>query len=226
MTNDNFTGDKKAPMKSLLAEWEQGFIKRNIDKWPKWIETYHLTWMTLGWSAGLIIFGILATKNIHWLWASSVMLFLQWLTDSFDGAIGRARDTGLRKWGFFMDHFLDFTFMPSVFIGWSFLFDGINNTLMWFMSFGMGCLMVNAFLLFGATGSFKITYMRTGPTEMRLGFILINCVIIFFGTNWLAVGLPYIFGVFLLGIAIVVYQTQKQVWAVDMEDIKNRDKNQ
>ncbi len=54
---------------------------------------------------------------------------LQWFTDSFDGALGRHRDTGIPRWGFYMDHFLDFVFMCPVFIGWSFLFAGLNRTL-------------------------------------------------------------------------------------------------
>ncbi|MEN6387262.1 MAG: hypothetical protein ABFD79_18945 [Phycisphaerales bacterium] len=38
-----FTGDKKAPMKTLLAAAERKFIDTNVAKIPKWIETYHLT---------------------------------------------------------------------------------------------------------------------------------------------------------------------------------------
>ena len=54
---------------------------------------------TIIWTAGLLVFGYLAQFNVHWLWGSSVMLAAQWFTDSFDGALGRLRDTGIPKWG-------------------------------------------------------------------------------------------------------------------------------
>lgn len=215
--------DKKAPMKTLLAPLEKRFIQRLTPHFPRWIETWHLTLLTIPWSLGVIGFGYLAgrTGNLHWLWASSAMIFLQWFTDCFDGAIGRHKNTGLIKWGFYMDHFLDFVFMCSVFIGWSYLFAGVYNKLLWFMSLGMGCLMVNAFLSFGATNQFKITYLKTGPTEMRLYFILINTALIIFGTAWLKSALPYIFAAFWLGIAVVITRTQRAIWKLDMQIKQN-----
>ena len=143
MAEENFTGDKKVPMKSMLADAEKRFIMANVGKFPKWIEGYHLTLMTIPWTIGLVVFGFLASRgSMHWLWGSSLMLALQWFTDSFDGALGRLRDTGIPKWGFYMDHFLDYLFMSGVFIGWTFFFEGTNNLYVWFMAMAMGSLMV------------------------------------------------------------------------------------
>ena len=223
MSDDTKGCDKKAPMKTLLSAPEKRFIQWLTPHFPAWVETWQLTMLTVPWSLGVIGLGILAghTGNLHWLWLSSIMVFLQWFTDCFDGAIGRDRNEGLVKWGFYMDHFLDFVFMCSVFIGWSYLFDGVANKLLWFMSLGMGCLMVNAFLGFGATNQFKITYLATGPTEMRLYFILVNTAITFFGTGWLEKSLLYIFIAFWLGICVVIFRTQKRIYKIDM-DIKNQ----
>ena len=211
--------DKKAPMKTLLSGPEKRFIQWLTPNFPAWTTSRMLTLMTVLWILGVIGFGMLAgqTGNLHWLWLSSLMIFLQWFTDCFDGAIGRARNEGLVKWGFYMDHFLDFVFMCSVFIGWSFLFDGIHEKLMWFMSLGMGCLMVNAFLAFGATHQFKITYLATGPTEMRLYFMILNTAITILGVGWLEKWIVCIFCAFWLGIVTVIYQTQKHIYAIDME---------
>jgi len=223
MAEEHFTGDKKVPMKSLLADAEQRFIKANVGRFPKWIEGYHLTLMTIPWTIGLVVFGFLASRgSMHWLWGSSIMFVLQWFTDSFDGALGRTRDTGIPKWGFYMDHFLDYLFMSAAFIGWTFFFEGANNLYVWFMVIVMGCLMVNSFLSFGATGEFKITYLRTGPTEMRIGFIVINTILIFFGTEFLERFVLYILLALIVMVIIIVFRTQKYVWAKDMEDIKNR----
>ncbi|MBC8481791.1 MAG: CDP-alcohol phosphatidyltransferase family protein [Planctomycetes bacterium] len=217
MNTQNFNGDKKAPMKSLLAKCERKFIESSITKFPPWIQGYHLTLMTIPLSIGLIAFGYLASNNLNWLWLSSLMLFLQWFTDSFDGALGRHRDTGIPKWGFYMDHFLDFVFMSSVFLGYSFLFDGLNKTLIFFMVPAFGCLMVSSFLAFGATGEFKITYLRTGPTEVRASFIILNILITILDTGFLEKTLIYIFIIFFTALCVVIYRTQKYIWKIDMQ---------
>ena len=218
MNAQNFAGDKKVPMKSLLAKYERKFIDSNIAKFPAWLQGYHLTLITIPLSIGLIVFGYLAAGNLNWLWLSSVVLFLQWFTDSFDGALGRHRDTGIPKWGFYMDHFLDFVFMSCVFLGYSFLLDGLNKVLMFFMVPAFGCLMVSSFLAFGATGEFKITYLRTGPTEIRAVFILLNCFIVIFGTGFLEKALIYIFIAFVSALCVVIFRTQKYIWNIDMQN--------
>ena len=221
MNSQTFNGDKKAPMKSLLARYERKFIDSNITKFPAWIQGYHLTLMTIPLSIGLVVFGYLAKNNLNWLWLSSLVLFLQWFTDSFDGALGRHRDTGIPKWGFYMDHFLDFVFMSSVFLGYSFLFEGLNKVLVFFMVPVFGCLMVSSFLAFGATGEFKITYLRTGPTEIRIGFIILNILIIIFGIGFMEKALIYIFVVFIVALCVVIYRTQKYIWNIDMQNKRN-----
>jgi len=227
MDNRGFDGDKKLPMKTLLAPYERKLIDGNVKRFPRWIQGYHLTIMTIPWSMGLIAFGYLAARcnNLNWLWLSSLMLFLQWFTDCFDGALGRYRDTGIPKWGFYMDHFLDFVFTSAVLIGYSFLLDGFNKQIIYFMIPVFGCFMASSFLAFGATGEFKITYLRTGPTEMRIGFIILNCVLIWFGTGWIQKILLYIFIGSVIFLCVVIYRTQKYIWDIDMAD-KRDDRKQ
>jgi phosphatidylglycerophosphate synthase len=220
---EQFGGDKKLPMKSLLAKAEKIFIDKYTPKFPKWLEGYHLTLMTLLWSAGLILFGYLAKENRLWLLLSSLMLALQWFTDSFDGALGRYRDTGIPKWGYYMDHFLDYVFMCSILIGYSFLLDGREKIIVLLLIPVFGCFMVNAYLAFAATNQFKITFLGAGPTEIRIYFILLNFALIIFGTGWIEHLLVYIFAAAVIIICIVVYRTQKYIWKIDMADKKARD---
>ena len=223
MINEAFGGDKKLPMNSLLARYERRLIDSNVHRFPDWIEGYHLTLTTLLWSIGLIIFGWLARNNYYWLWGSSIMLFLQWFTDSFDGALGRYRDTGIPRWGYYMDHFLDFVFMSSVLIGYSFLLDGSNRQIVYLLIPVSGCFIVSSYLAFGATNEFKITYLGTGPTEIRIYFIILNCLIIWFGIGWVEKILVYILIVSIAVLCIVVYRTQRYIWKIDMAEKKTRD---
>jgi phosphatidylglycerophosphate synthase len=218
MSAEKFAGDKKLPMRTFLARWEKKFIDANVSKFPRWIEGYHLTLMTILLSAGLILFGYLAKSSLQWLWLSSLMLILQWFTDSFDGALGRYRNTGIPKWGYYMDHFLDFVFMCSIFIGYSFLVEGTSKTLVYLLIPVFGCFMASSFLSFGATGELKITYLGTGPTEIRIWFIILNCAIIFFGAGWIEKLLGYILTIAIIMLCVIVYRTQKYIWKADMRD--------
>ncbi|MCL5269294.1 MAG: hypothetical protein M1457_01765 [bacterium] len=214
----NFTGDKKVPLRSPLAEIEHRVIQANVGRFPAWIEGYHLTLLTIAWTVGLIVFGWLARRNHHWLWGSSLMLFLQWFTDSFDGALGRRRDTGIPRWGFFMDHFLDFIFMSAVFVGYAFLFTGPARDLLYLLMLVYGAMMVSSFLAYGATGQFKITYLGVGPTEIRLLLIVLNTALIAWGITWLAAALPGVLAAMVAGLCFIVHRTQKWIWSIDMDE--------
>jgi archaetidylinositol phosphate synthase len=218
-TKEEFGGNKKVDHVSLLSVPEKKFITWATPKIPKSIGTHHLTYSTLVWSGLIILFGFLAADNINWLWGTSIMIFLQWLTDSLDGAVGRYRNTGLIKWGYYMDHYLDYVFLCSILIGYSFVIKDTYNIL-FFLLVTFGAFMVNSYLSFAATNKFKITYLRIGPTEVRLLFIIINILFIFFNKTYLAQTLPYVLIASLIGLNYIVYKTQKELWAEDMKNKK------
>lgn len=223
MKQQRFQGDKKLPMNSLLGSLEKRLIAATVRKFPGWIEGYHLTMMTLLWSCGLIGFGYLAQYNRHWLWLSSLMIFLQWFTDSYDGALGRFRDTGIPKWGYYMDHLLDYLFLCSVMIGCSFQLHSTSRPWLYVILLVFIGFMINSFLSFAATNEFKITFLGCGPTEMRLFFILINTAIIFFGAVFLEKSLPVVLFLSCGLFVVVTFRTQKYIWQIDMRDKASRE---
>ena len=116
-----------------------------------------------------------------------------------------------------MDHVLDFIFMWAVPVGYVFIVEGMTVHLVYVFAFVYSALMANSFLSFSATDSFKITYLGLGPTEVRLLFVILNTVIIIKGVVVLETIFPYVTGALALGLAVVVFSTQRQVWAIDME---------
>ncbi|MCP4370344.1 MAG: hypothetical protein GY797_19850 [Deltaproteobacteria bacterium] len=217
-----FRGDKKLPLKSPLAKAERRFIDYCVPRFPPWIEGYHLTLTTILWSVGLITSGYFARQDLRWLWFASCMLFLQWFTDSFDGALGRYRDTGIAKWGFYMDHFLDFIFMCSILIGYAILFEGLHRYILLILVPIFGAFMASSYLSFAATNEFKITFLGMGPTEVRLLIIILNTLIIIFGTVFVEKALPFIPLFAIITLIIIVFRTQKYIWQIDMEDKRRR----
>lgn len=217
-----FKGDQKKPINSITGSAEQRLIRATIGMIPPWIEGYHLTLTTLLWSGGLILFGYLAQYSLNWLWLSSAMVFLQWFSDSYDGALGRLRDTGIPKWGYYMDHFLDFVFLASVFIGYSFLVGEGQLRALFVLLILFTAFMMNSYLSFAATSEFKISFLGFGPTEGRILFILFNTYLIFFGVGGLEKGLVFVIPAVLLGLMVVVFRTQRYIWSVDMAEKRGR----
>lgn len=219
MKKEKFAGDKKKG-ESIFYGIENKFRDKYVSKIPPYIETYHLTLTTILWSLLIIFFSFLAKENLHWLWGVSVCIFLQYITDLFDGAVGRFRKTGLIKWGYYMDHFLDYIFLCSILIGYSFILPIEFMYILLFILAIFGAFMVNSYLSFAATNEFKIAYLKIGPTEVRLIFIIINTLLIIFGKTYMAKALPYILGFSIIGLIIVVYRTQKYIWKMDMKNKK------
>ncbi len=213
--------DKKKG-KSILHEFERKWIDYFVPKIPSFIKGHHLTLLTILWSGSILIFSYLAQFEINWLWGTSLMIVFQYITDSFDGALGRYRNAGLIKWGFFMDHILDYVFLSSIMIGYAFIFPQYIYlhlfTLIIFTLF-----MVNSFLSLASKGDFEITFMGFGPTEVRLMFIAVNTLIVIFGKTFMGPFSPYVLVISFVLIVINIYKTQKELWKMDME-LKNNKK--
>jgi phosphatidylglycerophosphate synthase len=219
-----FQGDKKEGT-WILAKAENRLKDWLVPKVPSSIETYHLTLTTLLWCAMIILFSFLAAYWIHFLWVVSFAIFGQYITDLLDGEIGRRRNTGLIKWGYYMDHFLDYLFLCSILIGYGLMVENPNKYLIFYILALFGGFMVNSFLSFAALGSFRISYLGVGPTEVRLVFIVANTLIIAFHDKAdLARVLPFVLAGATFALFATVYQTQKQLWKVDMETKRNAEK--
>ncbi|GBE37877.1 MAG TPA: CDP-alcohol phosphatidyltransferase family protein [Nitrospirae bacterium] len=212
-----FGGDKKVGT-SILGKFEKSFVEKYVDRIPPNIETYHLTMMTLVWSAGAVLFGYLSSLHIFWIWGLSLMLVFQYLTDLFDGAIGRHRDTGLVKWGFYMDHFLDFIFSCSLVIAYALMAPEGMDLFFFFLLVLSGGFLVNSYLLFASTNEFRIYYYGLGPTEIRLGYIIMNTVIFIYGVEIFRVWVPIILMLNVITLSYLVYMSQKTLWTIDMEN--------
>ena len=113
--SQQFAGGSKIN-NSFLTPFERRLAVRVLPRIPRWLQTYHLTMLTMVWSGFILFFSFLAARDLRWLWMVSVMIFMQYVTDHYDGKVGKYRNTGLVRWGYYMDHFLDYLFLCSVII--------------------------------------------------------------------------------------------------------------
>ncbi|MFN2512313.1 MAG: CDP-alcohol phosphatidyltransferase family protein [Pyrinomonadaceae bacterium] len=222
MQNKQFAGANKTNT-SFLSPLERRLSPIVLPRIPGWLQTYHLTMLTLVWSLLILGFSYLAATDVRWLWGVSLMIFFQYVTDHYDGKVGKYRNTGLLRWGYYMDHLLDYVFLCSVIIGYAFILPEKSRYQVLFLLAVFAAFAVSAFLAFSATDRLTISYLKLGPTEFRLALIIINTMLIMFGTRYMISGLKYVNAGAVAGLCFVVYQTQKHIWQVDMQQ-KEREK--
>ena len=213
------TSDPRATKsgKWFFQTYEKNFVSKVVPCFPKSIETYHLTLFTLFWSALAITGGHLAKNNLNYLWLMSVAMAGQYFTDLFDGAVGRFRNTGLVKWGFYMDHLLDFCFLCSILIGYWFITPYEYKYILFAVFSLSAAYFVHMILNFGATNQFEISTMGIGPTEIRLIFVVVNTTLALFDKILFTKILILYFLINLVFLIYSIYKTQRKIWDIDME---------
>ncbi|HEY6230397.1 MAG TPA: CDP-alcohol phosphatidyltransferase family protein [Pyrinomonadaceae bacterium] len=214
--NSEFAGAYKTNT-SFLSPLERRLAPIVIPRIPLWLETQHLTMLTLVWSLLILLFSFLAARNIRWLWLVSLMIAFQWATDHYDGKIGKHRNTGLVRWGYYMDHLLDYFFLCSVLIGYAFILPERSRFQLLLMLALFAAYDFSTFLAFAATDKLQISYLKFGPTEFRVALIVINTLLISFGTRYMISGLKWVNAGAVVGLVFLIYSTQKKIWALDMK---------
>ncbi len=212
-----FAGDVKADH-WFLEPIEKRFKDWILPKIPSFIETYHLTMLTLVWSFLTVFFGYFAGhEDIRWFWFVSLFLFLQYITDLLDGALGRYRHTGLVRWGYYMDHFLDYIFLCALIIAYSFLLPGGYSYFVLFALALASAEMVHLFLAFSATNEFRVSFFGFSPSEGRITMIIVNTFVILLGINFFLPILPWLFALASAMVGLQVYLTHHRIWQIDMK---------
>lgn len=216
MKSKSFNGDQKVGG-SILSPWERKLIKWAVPKIPQCISTVHLTLLTIPINLLIVYCGYLSQKNLAWTFAISVLVVFQYIADSLDGSLGKYRDTGLVRWGYFMDHLLDYYFTYSLVIAGYFISPAGVQAWFWLLGAVLTGFMVNSFLSFSATNQFEIYHYGGGPTEFRLGVILINTYIYFFGTDGFYWQVPLLCALCGTVLLVLIWNTHKRLWVMDMQ---------
>jgi len=216
MQNQQFAGASKINT-SFLSPLERRLAPAVVPRIPRWLETHHLTMLTLLWAGLILFFSYLARGDIRWLWMVSLMIFCHYVTDHFDGKVGKYRNTGLVRWGYYMDHLLDYFFLCSVIIGYAFLLPERSRVQILIMLAIFAGYEMSTFLAFAATDRLTISYLKFGPTEFRLALIIINALIIKFGLRYMISGLKWVNIGGFIGLAVLIYRTHRKIWHLDMD---------
>lgn len=109
----------------------------------------------------------LAFRDSHALWLVNFFLALNWLGDSLDGTLARARDQQRPRYGFYVDHMADTFGALALMAGL-----GCSGYLHWQIAAGMlvcfYALSIESYLATYTIGRFQLSHGIFGPTEVRI----------------------------------------------------------
>jgi len=158
---------------SILARVEKKVLIWMAERLPAWLNSDHLTSLSLlamigaGWAYWR------SGTNPAWLWAVNLCIALNWFGDSLDGTVARVRDKQRPRYGYYIDHVVDA--ICSVF-----LFGGLGLSGFMHPAVAVAVLLVylllsiESYLATYARNEFRISHFGFGPTELRILLIVGN----------------------------------------------------
>jgi len=152
---------------SFTAPAERKALAWLAARLPARINSDHLT--LLGFVSMFLAGASYALSRTHraGLIFATIFLALNWFGDSLDGTLARLRNCQRPRYGFYVDHMID-TF------GGFFLMGGLamSGFLDWKIALGMYVaflmLSVEVYLATYAVGTFRLSFAKFGPTEIRI----------------------------------------------------------
>lgn len=171
MTNNK--ADAVRIQTSVLNAAEKKVLVWLAERQPKWMTSDILTYIgTFG--AIVIAAGyILSTRNINFLWLSSLGFIINWYGDSLDGTLARVRKMQRPIYGYYIDHTVDAINEVMIFVGVG--LSGLMHLEIALIALVMYFLItINVSINAHLKKEFKLTYAKMGPTEFRIVMIIIN----------------------------------------------------
>ena len=161
---------------SFTARVERKALAWLATRLPSWVHSDHLT--LLGFAA-MILAGAsyaLARTNRIGLILATLFLAVNWFGDSLDGTLARLRNRQRPRYGFYVDHMIDT-------LGGFFLMGGLalSGIVDWCVALGMFVaflmLSVEVYLAAYTVGTFRLSFAKFGPTEIRILLALGNAAL-------------------------------------------------
>ncbi len=163
---------------SFTAAAEKKTLAWLAARLPARMNSDHLT--LIGFAAMFLAGASYALARTHrWgLLLATFFLALNWFGDSLDGTLARLRNRQRPRYGFYVDHMID-TF------GGLFLMGGlaVSGFIDWKIALGMYIvflmLSVEVYLATYTVGTFRLSFAKFGPTEIRILLALGNVALWF-----------------------------------------------
>lgn len=140
---------------------------------PEQVTSDHLTLMGVC-GAVLAFAGYVAERDDpRFLWLAAFGYLVHWAGDSLDGSLARFRNVGRPRYGYFLDHSVD-AFCILMMVGGMGLSSFVRMDVALFVVVAYFALSIHVFLKNHVTGTFQLSFMALGPTELRMVFVAVT----------------------------------------------------
>ena len=159
--------DAVRSLTSVLTPLETRTLIWLARRMPRWVNSDHLTGLAL---LAMIMAGLsywLASVTRVGLVLAVACLAVNWFGDSLDGTLARVRQHQRPRYGFYVDHIVD-AFGALFLLGGLSLSGYMTPMLALSLLVVYLMLLVETFLATHALGTFRMSYFKIGPTELRL----------------------------------------------------------
>jgi phosphatidylglycerophosphate synthase len=161
--------DMKRELGSILSGLEKRALVFLAERMPSWVSSDHLTVLGLLGMLGAGLSFWRASSEPLALLGVAPFLALNWFGDSLDGTLARVRKQERPNYGYYVDHVVDV-------FGAFFLLGGLG--LSGYMTPWIAAALMVVYLMVVseiylaayAVGTFRIHFLRLGPTELRILF--------------------------------------------------------
>jgi phosphatidylglycerophosphate synthase len=158
---------------ALTARMEKRALTWMAERAPQWVTSDQLTLLGLGAQIGAGICYALARWDRRALLLAIVCLALNWLGDSLDGTLARARRQERPRYGFYVDHIVDILGSVALMCGL-----GASGLLHWATAMAMLIAFLvlsgESYLATYTLSCFQLSQGIFGPTEIRILLALGN----------------------------------------------------
>jgi len=159
--------DATRVLSSILTPLEKRTLLFLAHRMPRWVHSDHLTALALAAMLGAGLSYWLARITPLGLVLVVVCLAINWFGDSLDGTLARVRQRQRPRYGYYVDHAVDLA-------GTACLVGGL--ALSGFMTPVVALGVLGAYFMLSAEvylathslGTFKMSYFKIGPTELRI----------------------------------------------------------
>ena len=162
---------------SILAPTEKRVLVWMATRLPRSVNSDHLTALAL---VAMLLCGLsywLARVTSAGLLLVILGLAVNWFGDSLDGTLARVRRQQRPRYGFYVDHVVDAA--GAVFLFGGLALSGYMSPLVALILLVVYLLLlVETFLATYALGTFTMSYMKIGPTELRILLAIGNLVLL------------------------------------------------
>ena len=198
-----------APLERVCLSW----LARNM---PPWVKPDHLT--LLGFGAMLAAGGCYALAK--W-WAPALLivnlcLAINWFGDSLDGTLARTRNKQRPRYGFYVDHIIDAFGILSILCGLA-----LSGYMTWTIALAVlvtyFMISIEVYLATYTIGTFKISFYKFSPTELRILLAIGNIKALSsptthaFGDQYLFFDIGAVVAMALMSIVLVISVTRNTI---------------